>query len=150
MNSPTSSQCINGESSDIRRFRQRLEEQGRCASASPYTRQVAKTLIYRLAFGALGTLLFSLALLVFVRSPNWVCELYIGYCWLIKSIIGGLAGFLGSLAWCVTILLKTENEAVLTMLMQTRRRLHRHYRSALAKHEAPQCCQLKERICLIE
>ena len=122
---------------DVQKFRKRLEEQGRCASASPYTRQAARTLIYRLAFGVLGTLLLSLSLNVFIRNPNWVCELYIGYCWLIKAIIGGLAAFLGSSAWGVTILLKTENEAILAMSAQTRQRLYRHYRSALAKHEAP-------------
>lgn len=99
----------------------------------PYSARKKKVFFYRLTFYHLGGILLLLSMLIFLRHPNWVlCDLYLGYCWLLKGIVGSFAGFLGVTAVTIAAHLKAESEVAFQVWHAGKQRLHRLYLAKLA------------------
>ena len=99
----------------------------------PYTIRKRKVFFYRITFYHLGAILLLLSALIFLRHPNWVlCDLYLGYCWMLKGVVGSFAGFLGITAVFIALHLKAENEVVFHIWHAGKHRLYRLYLARLA------------------
>jgi hypothetical protein len=99
----------------------------------PYSSRKRKVLFYRITFAHLGAILLLLSSLIFLRNPNWAfCDLYLGYCWLLKGIVGSFSGLLGVSAILIATNLKAESEVAFQIWHAGKQRLYRLYLARLA------------------
>lgn len=96
-------------------------------SYSPYTINKSRAHTYQMIFMIIGAILILLGCTVFMRSSNAIFELHIGYCWLIKLLIGSFSLGLGSLALTIGLQIRNEHEVARTIESDSRRKLMRLY-----------------------
>ncbi|MDP1835957.1 MAG: hypothetical protein Q8K75_08530 [Chlamydiales bacterium] len=101
--------------------------------AQPYSEKKKKVFFYKMTFFNLGAFLLILSGVLFLCHPHWIlCDLYLGYCWLLKGIVGSFAGFLGVTSILIAAQLKVETEAVYQVWLTAKHRLHRMHLTQLA------------------
>lgn len=113
----------------LRDFRARIAGGHLDSKHYAYSLKKPRVMVYKFIFCLIGAVLIALSATVFLRTPNWVLELYIGYCWLLKGLIGSFGLLLGSLSIGFGTKLKTETEVALELSFATRRKLFGFYRA---------------------
>jgi hypothetical protein len=99
----------------------------------PYSDKKKKVFFYKMTFLHLGVFLLALSGILFLCHPHWIlADLYLGYCWLLKGIVGSFAGFLGVFSVLIASYLKVETEAVTHIWTHAKQRLHRIHLTQLA------------------
>ena len=114
-------------------FRKGLLDETPYENRTPYSDRKKRALYYQVVFYSLGALFLMLSAVVFLRQPHWaLCDLYLGYCWVLQGLIGSVAGFLGVVSVLLAMHVKADCEAILHIWHSAKKRLGRLYRSKLA------------------
>lgn len=104
------------------------------ATGSTLSATKRRARFYRMVFFHLGAILLVLSAIVFLARPHWLFyDIYLGYCLMLKGLIGSFSGLLGAAAIGIGCSIRAETDALYRVWHAARQRLDRLYQVKLAR-----------------
>lgn len=97
---------------ELQAFRQQLDVAEIGPFHQPYEAQQRKVRIYRALFFGLSLLFISLLILIMCHKTSWICNMYLGGSFYVKSILIGLTSLLATSSLILGYNLRSEREAL--------------------------------------
>lgn len=126
---PTISITPGGHYPELHQFRHQIHSQEKTPLHLPYTAHKKRTWAYKVSFALLSLLFFTLGAIAYVKTFTWTYAFLFGDCQIIKNTLCMLCGLLSSSSLGMALLIRTDKEAINSILRSGKHLLSRTFHS---------------------